>query len=78
MAEKETVFFPTDDVATPHLLLDVEDADKARHALKQARQKWDGRLGVTRGHMSGVEGEYLGNVIIGHNEYAIYSLSETD
>jgi hypothetical protein len=74
MTDRETVFFPTDDVATPHLLLDVENADKAEQALQEARKTWDGRLAVTRGYEDSVEGDYLGNVIIGHNEYAIYRM----
>jgi len=74
MPDEKTIYIPSENQPTPHLLLGVEDEEKAESALRQAQEKWSGRLGVTRNFDESVDGEHIGNVIVGHNEYAVYQL----
>lgn len=57
-----------------HEIINVNDEENGRHALRIATKRYDGRLGVTRNFDPSVDGEHVGNVIVGHNEYAIYRL----
>lgn len=57
-----------------HEIINVNDEDKARHALRIATKRQEGRLGVTRGFDPSVDADHVGTVIVGHNEYAIYRL----
>ena len=82
MTDTETVHFPTDDEPLGHKILHVEDDPKdrrkARAALREAHEDFDGPLGVSRSPNPEIEAEPAQIQVVGSREYAIYRIKDLD